>query len=480
MLSISELKLASESAERLDKYLLANISGISQYSSTDYDHLCGLRFDLDDYVIEFANVIDQINLSKYYNSLFVLTLLEFSEILILPGSYGPLYRIATTHNLDIGKRHSAAKIFLLDIELKVDHLNRFDTIVELLQEAYETEEDNEVLVLSTFGNYFINAINNTAKVDISIVEKLVSRINQARIQYSFLSFELVDKIIAIKPSSDSQYINLVKQTIQKHSFVNDFKITGSNNFIIESDTDYARKLAKSEMRFYPVRKISMIWYNTFTEIERSKIRGELLRGVKIIDNEKQLYAYMTLYGKKHHLKLQAAFKLVKHLPEKYNIIDWGCGQGLASMVFLDTYGINSVQKILLNEPSELALSRASLHLSRYSGVRKITTVNKTIGDLNLEDINTLNHHPTMNLFSNILDISLDLSHLSSIIENSLNTDNYFFCVSPYINDLRTNRIDLFVDHLMNKFPKSYENIHSQDIKYADTTMVLRLFKISKS
>jgi hypothetical protein len=50
------------------------------------------------------------------------------------------------------------------------------------------------------------------------------------------------------------------------------------------------------------------------------------------------------------------------------IVDWGCGQGLATVCFFDflkSQGIpNNTRKVILIEPSEQALERAKLHTNR--------------------------------------------------------------------------------------------------------------------
>jgi len=49
------------------------------------------------------------------------------------------------------------------------------------------------------------------------------------------------------------------------------------------------------------------------------------------------------------------------IPEPTEIIDYGCGQGLATALLFDQFGddfIRSVRKVVLIEPSEVALRRA--------------------------------------------------------------------------------------------------------------------------
>ena len=222
----------------------------------------------------------------------------------------------------------------------------------------------------------------------------------------------------------------------------------------------------------------MVIFNKFSESQKTQFRYDLLRGVKIIDTEEQLYTYLTLYGKKHQTKLNIAFSYLPSLPPRYNIIDWACGQGLATMLFLDKYGTKSIQKIILNEPSELALKRASLHLIGYDKNIELTTIKKTISQLEINDISTKNNFANIHLFSNILDMELDLIHLTSLIEKACSGLNYFVCVSPFTpKDISRGRVDMFVHHFENKYGEKCKKLKFQDIQNGDPTMVLRVFEV---
>ena len=65
------------------------------------------------------------------------------------------------------------------------------------------------------------------------------------------------------------------------------------------------------------------------------------------------------------------------------------------------------------------------------------------------------------LFSNILDIDeFSLTNLLKLIEFNFSGDNYFICVSPYINDIRTSRLDAFVKYFSKK--ANFKKIESID------------------
>lgn len=63
---------------------------------------------------------------------------------------------------------------------------------------------------------------------------------------------------------------------------------------------------------------------------------ELKHGEGVLESENELNAYMAAYGKLHKLKM---FKALEFLPlseinGNFEICDWGCGQGIASICLL--------------------------------------------------------------------------------------------------------------------------------------------------
>jgi len=96
------------------------------------------------------------------------------------------------------------------------------------------------------------------------------------------------------------------------------------------------------------------------------------------------------------------------IPEPMEIIDYGCGQGLATALLLDFFGtdfLRSIRKIVLIEPSEVALRRAEAIVSCYSANNfKVEAINKKLGELNAENLLGNKGVFTNHIFSNVLDI----------------------------------------------------------------------------
>lgn len=169
----------------------------------------------------------------------------------------------------------------------------------------------------------------------------------------------------------------------------------------------------------------------------------LNHGTAILQNEEQLCCYLAAYGEMHKGKLKCALTKFpfKSLDKNFEIIDWGCGQGLASVYMADylrSLGlIDKLQKITLIEPSVTALKRAKLHVKQAVGDEVyIEDLNcylpsvdaslkeKAIGGLHIEE------PICIHLFSNILDISeIDLKELALLVSSS-GYRHYFVCVGP--------------------------------------------------
>ncbi len=138
--------------------------------------------------------------------------------------------------------------------------------------------------------------------------------------------------------------------------------------LIESNTHYTELLAGISANFDEIRNLCVKLYSI---VASNEIFWSLQRGVNILTEHNQLLAYLNSYGPMHRAKMMSAINPIEQndLEEELEIYDWGCGQGLASICFLENLNeqeINhSVNKFTLIEPSEIAIKRASLHLRKF-------------------------------------------------------------------------------------------------------------------
>jgi Asp-tRNA(Asn)/Glu-tRNA(Gln) amidotransferase C subunit len=253
--------------------------------------------------------------------------------------------------------------------------------------------------------------------------------------------------------------------------------------------------------FQQIRKIAENSLSHLSRNERDELQTQLNRGVNLLTSHELLCQYTFAYGNMHEAKINKALSSIQNPKEVFNnnlaIIDWGCGQGLATVCFFDFFKKlnipNNIQKVILIEPSEQALGRAILHTNIYlKDESKIKTICKYIDDVQKSDIET-NDPITLHFFSNILDIQqIDLMKLAQLFENKSNGEHYFFCVGPLNNN--NNRIDEFYNYFNsvntpnvlsnlqesdNKLDLLVEDAHKKDIEN-NYTLKLKVFKFERN
>jgi len=213
----------------------------------------------------------------------------------------------------------------------------------------------------------------------------------------------------------------------------------------------------------------------------------LNRGVVQIDTEPQMLVYLYSFGKMHKAKLDCAFA---HLPKDFlqqpeiNIIDYGCGQAIGTMCYVDFLKeegiIQNIRKVTLIEPSETCLKRAALHTSVFLPEAEITTVNKTFDKLLMTDIETNENIPTLHILSNVLDLEFNLYRFALVITEHIKGYNQFVCVGPYFSySDKDERISKFCSLINGKenFSKVYEKYELDADK--PWTANIKLFSIGE-
>ena len=257
-------------------------------------------------------------------------------------------------------------------------------------------------------------------------------------EYPFLNdIQGLGNVNASNPAIAQDQIQAIIDAIIQESVVRT-RPAPADEFIIEEDTDYSRDIQRVPCNFHSIKRLSD---------DRASGNGISGRGVQQIQTEDGLFDYLRNYGNMHQAKVKSA--LTSPFPQEFNkpvsLIDWGCGQGLASMVFMDKYGTANIKQIILIEPSEIALRRAALHCKRYAPNVPLQTICKEFDELTPDDIHLIEPETTVHLFSNVLDMeSYSVEHLTSLVKSLPRSQQYYVCISPHIDDLRTHKIDTFV------------------------------------
>ena len=181
---------------------------------------------------------------------------------------------------------------------------------------------------------------------------------------------------------------------------------------------------------------------------------DLDHGTAVLDNQTKCDQYIAFYGGHHFHKLYAAFASTsfQYIDGKnLEIIDWGCGQALATCVLIDYLIENNfkpnVVSITLIEPSLTALKRGynltcqMLQSEAYAD-SAIRTVNKYMDDLNPSDLISDVDNTKVHLFSNIIDVeAFSLDKLHGLMLDSFKGLNRVICTSP--DNERTHRLSNF-------------------------------------
>lgn len=201
---------------------------------------------------------------------------------------------------------------------------------------------------------------------------------------------------------------------------------------------YAEQISQIDnISFEKIRDISVTHINSIPSEKRDQLWQELKRGTAVLDSDDQLCQYIYSFGLMHQAKMRKAFgfnTFSEILCGDYEIIDWGCGQGLATVCFLDELKrlkINKrVKRVTLIEPSLAAINRANIHVSAFLDDNvEVCSVNKYLDEVNSDEIRS-NTPITVHLFSNILDVQgIDLQSLSKKIGADIEGCHYLFCVS---------------------------------------------------
>jgi len=148
----------------------------------------------------------------------------------------------------------------------------------------------------------------------------------------------------------------------------------------------------------------------FAGIDSNK-RDELDRGRLTIHRQDLLNQYLYSYGlmvqrQWEHTLPKTVEMLSDNKDENVHIFDYGCGQGLATLLLLENItGLEGIiDDVTLIEPSQIALQRASHIIECALPQTQVHSINKEIDDLETEELSINSEKMNIHLFSNVLDI----------------------------------------------------------------------------
>lgn len=438
--------------------------GLSEIIDNNIEELFSFRRLSHNEIIKSSDIVERLILLKHryleqldYESsnyrYFILMLLDICERLNLREPIPILYRIITENGIAINSRMEAGLTFVYPKPSDADEMvSKMPFICDKLQYAIQNEEDTSSDSIITFLYYY------TAVIDSLHVTK-ANEVRNLFLEYlendSFPFLSQISEIATYDVACNEtiakieKYIDKITNNLYASNISN-----SEDSFLIEEDTDYSDT----------INSISSITFDKIREISVNNSGKNLLknRGVEIIDNEEDLYTYLKSYGPMHKAKVLSAIDepFPQYFDQPVTVIDWGCGQGLASFVLMEKLGTENIRQVILIEPSELALRRAALHCKAINPNANIITIQKKLDSLEVNDFRRIKYSNVINLFSNILDIDdYSVNHLTSLLEKIKKSNNYYVCVSPHIDELKTAKINMFHNYF--KDSKGYECIHEE-------------------
>jgi hypothetical protein len=492
--------LIQEEKNKFDLYIfsnnvvrLKNKSGFESYLESCFlemenffDSKCEedikeISFDLEKivYDLQSNNFICQQN-SSIVNAFLILLAQQFEKIIDVK-----LMRLIVSFLPECGikKRIKASLLYLNQEKLPSIYFEDFSKIISLLSDSVDEDESN-FKASNIFFRFYLTAYNYFVQTGDQDSLNLFNQLfidNQSKYNFFIENKSFLDEILTHVNINCKESIN-INQFLLEYQTSSDACKTIDEDIVLQEDSVYAQSLySLDNPTFDDIKKISSEYIKSIGNPD--ELFYQLNRGMKVIDDEKLLFKYLQSFGEKHKIKLYSAYDEIfeKIKNRSFNIIDWGCGQAFATMILLDYLKNKNIEldisEIILIEPSKLALSRGLLHIDILKQREyKIKTINCEIDCLKEEDILFKNNSFTLHLFSNILDIEdFKINDLLNKISSGIQNDSLFVCISPKINDKRSNRLNLFYKYFDENF--NTELISSRDTDIGNTTRYEKIFEI---
>lgn len=472
--TIEELSahIDNNSTEIYDFFICQKFKSISTY-----------RDEIENFILLKYQIYSQLDFEKGKNKAFILSLLDVAERFGFHLAFQCLFNLSQNNYIPIGSRLTASSRFMVGIHNMFDYLNRLSEIVDLLAISYLHEEDREEKVIATLIHYYTEVLLNFGIQNPTSVGKFrdrlkeeISRDDRKYLLNSTLGEVLNEPILDIEATYEKIHLKLDLLLERSQEFL-PFE-AGSQ--LVEIETEYVKMLDLVAPRFLDIRELCKALYS---KVSSDEIFWSLQRGVKVLTEEKQLLAYINSYGNMHYAKVMSALASLPSEVFTFNleVYDWGCGQGLATMCFIEylqKYDSQmSIKSATLIEPSEIAIKRAALHVKKFKKDLMLITKNKDLDSISPDDFNSSKDAIKIHLFSNILDIDFfSMSDLISNIKNSFNGINFFVCVSPYVTEQKTQRLNNFVENFQNSEILSEITERKGEWKGTNWSRVIRVFK----
>lgn len=422
-----------------------------------------------------CNLLYDENLNSDSLNSFILLVLNASIRLGDRFVFQGYYKLSQFKKLSTSLLIDSSTLFMINVRGFNDFESRTGDIMNKLEEVFRIESDTKKDTISSLVSFYAIVVDSFFEFASEKVREIGDKIlKEYELKtYSFMDEEIIADIFDFKLLESGSPYNAIHNLLNAY-LKNEPKVRYNNSsFLVETDSKYS-ELISSKMTLSQIVSLNR---SHFESQKSDELYYSLDRGVGILEYELQLFQYMYSFGRMHYEKLKSAIAVLPQIAVNHTVVDWGCGQGLATLKYLEYQNL-STNSILI-EPSLVALKRATLHIKNW--VPNISTINKVFDDLIDSDFEIERSTTTTHLMSNILDIEMySLIKLIRTIESNFEGRNYFVITSPYIDYTRTKRIETFVSHF-HKYPsfKLILNITEKKGDWVGThwSRVLRVFEV---
>lgn len=299
-----------------------NFLTIQDFFNAPYQTQYQQKDDIERLILLKNSIISHYDFQTVESRSFVLILLDLCERFALHSCIPRIMTIIQRNDILINKRMTAALKFLFPRPSSNEELvGRFDEICELLNDAIVEEEDNPSKALVTFLNYYGHIVYNTNIVYATEAKQKFCDLNNNG-EYNWL--KQIEDISLLDVSNFQSVFQQIEEKIDTLTTrISSVVVNPENNLLIEEGTDYCDALSRVPNNFISIRQISVDRANGI-------LNG---RGVGQLHSEEEMFEYMKRYGKMHYAKLISSFESTfpQYFDTPVNIVDWGCGQGLATI-----------------------------------------------------------------------------------------------------------------------------------------------------
>ncbi|WP_024482442.1 hypothetical protein [Cellulophaga baltica] len=446
MAFLEDFKIALLSKTQLESFIDERLDEIyDYYSLSNYEVI--IEDKLFFRTLPTYHSISELNFTKPKNETFLNLLLATAVRLNEPFSFGYFSGILTRENLEKSKIIEASTIFM-NCRNATELINSYNELLNLLEESFLTQSDGQKEPLTILLNYYATAIvhfsefngGRLAEIRSLLVESFENKTK------TFLQDSVFEEALDLSINFEDDPYNKLQVLVDTYLERGEVLAPFIQGYILETGTAYSDVIGANNYDMSEIWGLNRELYNNL--LHTDSIFRSLGRGTAVLTTEDQLITYMSQLGKMHFAKLRDAFEGLPNDLEKIHLFDWGCGQAPAAKMFIDRFSREKIKSVTLIEPSQAALKRAALHVSKDTQI--IRTINKDFDSLIDEDVVLKKNFGdiTVHIFSNVIDMDFfQLHRLIELLKRNSTGLTYYVLVSPLISIAKTQRLDTFVEEI---------------------------------